>query len=237
MMTPISLPEYEGARGNKAALVALANRQRLKLHEAPSQSLFRVVALFYISFGPSASRQQGVVEGYNAEQSYIGGAICAERAALTQLRKYEEPEIHEVVITTDSREAISPGILCREYLTTSAQPETVIILGNSDGSILSDFKLREIHPFPYLYRTYTREQMASAGEASEKGTGDMSISMGLVNADDIFLTDWNANILGPPGTPFDGRLYELRVTAGEEYPNRPPTVRFISRINLTGVDL
>ena len=165
MMTPISLPEYEGARGKPAALVALANRQRLKLHEAPSQSLFRVVALFYISFGPSASRQQGVVEGYNAEQSYIGGAICAERAALTQLRKYEEPEIHEVVITTDSREAISPGILCREYLTTSAQPETVIILGNSDGSILSDFKLREIHPFPYLYRTYTREQMASAGEA------------------------------------------------------------------------
>ena len=73
-------------------------------------------------------------------------------------------------------------------------------------------------------------------EASEKGTGDMSISMGLVNADDIFLTDWNANILGPPGTPFEGRLYELRVTAGDDYPNRPPTVRFISRVNLTGVD-
>ena len=73
-------------------------------------------------------------------------------------------------------------------------------------------------------------------ESSEKGTGDMSISMGLVNSDDIFLTDWNANILGPPGTPFDGRLYELRVTAGNEYPNRPPTVRFISRINLTNVD-
>lgn len=73
-------------------------------------------------------------------------------------------------------------------------------------------------------------------EASEKGTGDMSISMGLVNSDDIFLTDWNANILGPHGTPFDGRLYELRVTAGEEYPNKPPVVRFISRINLTNVN-
>tara|TARA_A100001035_G_C27723986_1_gene473397 strand:- start:74 stop:577 length:504 start_codon:yes stop_codon:yes gene_type:complete len=73
-------------------------------------------------------------------------------------------------------------------------------------------------------------------ESSEKGTGDMSISMGLVNSDDIFLTDWNANILGPPGTPFDGRLYELRVTAGDDYPNHPPTVRFISRINLTNVD-
>jgi ubiquitin-conjugating enzyme E2 variant len=36
-------------------------------------------------------------------------------------------------------------------------------------------------------------------EASEKGTGDMSVSMGLVDPDDIFLTEWNASILGPPG--------------------------------------
>ena len=60
-MTPISLAEYEQCRGDKAKLVALANRQRLKLHEAPSQSLFRVVALFYISFGPSSSKQYDIV--------------------------------------------------------------------------------------------------------------------------------------------------------------------------------
>lgn len=36
-------------------------------------------------------------------------------------------------------------------------------------------------------------------EASEKGTGDMSVSMGLVNPDDIFLTEWQASILGPHG--------------------------------------
>ncbi len=73
-------------------------------------------------------------------------------------------------------------------------------------------------------------------EASEKGTGDMSISMGLVNSDDIFLTEWNASILGPQGGPFDGRLYELRVTAGPEYPLKPPVVRFVSRVNMAGVD-
>lgn len=39
-------------------------------------------------------------------------------------------------------------------------------------------------------------------EASEKGTGDMSVSMGLVNGDDIFLTEWNGSILGPPGVSF-----------------------------------
>ena len=165
MMTAIPLTEYEQCRDDKAKLVALANRQRLKLHEAPSQSLFRVVALFYISFGPSSSRQHEVVEGYNAEQGYIGGAICAERAALTQLRKFENPKIHEIVITTDSDEAISPGMLCREYLATSAEPETMIFLGNNDGSVLSMFHLHEIHPFPYVYRKYTREMMALAGES------------------------------------------------------------------------
>ena len=35
-------------------------------------------------------------------------------------------------------------------------------------------------------------------EASEKGTGDMSVSLGLVDPDDIFLTEWNGSILGPP---------------------------------------
>ncbi len=36
-------------------------------------------------------------------------------------------------------------------------------------------------------------------EASEKGTGDMSVSMGLVNSDDIFLTEWQGSVLGPHG--------------------------------------
>ena len=36
-------------------------------------------------------------------------------------------------------------------------------------------------------------------EKSEKGHGDMSISFGLVDSGDTFLTDWNGGILGPPG--------------------------------------
>ena len=73
-------------------------------------------------------------------------------------------------------------------------------------------------------------------EASEKGTGDMYITMGLSTPDDILLTEWNASILGPPGTTFDGRFYELRVTAGPDYPTRPPEVRFVTKCNLPCVD-
>ena len=36
-------------------------------------------------------------------------------------------------------------------------------------------------------------------EKSEKGHGDMSISFGLVDSGDTFLTDWNGGILGPVG--------------------------------------
>ena len=73
-------------------------------------------------------------------------------------------------------------------------------------------------------------------EATEKGTGDMSVSMGLVKSDDIFLTKWNGSIIGPQGGPFDQRFYELYIEAGPEYPVRPPIVRFISKINIAGVN-
>lgn len=64
----------------------------------------------------------------------------------------------------------------------------------------------------------------------------MNISMGLAQPDDILLTDWNASILGPNGTPHADRFYELRVTCGPDYPDRPPEVRFVSKINLACVD-
>ena len=73
-------------------------------------------------------------------------------------------------------------------------------------------------------------------EASEKGHGDMSVSMGLVKNDDIFLTEWNASILGPSGSIHDGRLYELQITAGPNYPAEPPVIRFMSKINMSSVD-
>lgn len=37
-------------------------------------------------------------------------------------------------------------------------------------------------------------------------------------------------------THFDGRLFELRITCGPEYPVKPPKVRFTSRINLSSVN-
>ena len=60
--------------------------------------------------------------------------------------------------------------------------------------------------------------------------------MGLVDADDMFLTEWNGSILGPHSSPFDGRIYQLRITCGPDYPVQPPVVRFVTKINLSCVN-
>ena len=37
-------------------------------------------------------------------------------------------------------------------------------------------------------------------------------------------------------TIFDGRFYEIKITAGPKYPDVPPTLRFVTKINLSCVN-
>ncbi|MCP4055664.1 MAG: hypothetical protein GY739_22010, partial [Mesoflavibacter sp.] len=37
-------------------------------------------------------------------------------------------------------------------------------------------------------------------------------------------------------TPFEGKMYSLRVDCGPAYPNEAPTVKFMTKINLAGVN-
>ncbi|KAL9642490.1 hypothetical protein ABK040_011057 [Willaertia magna] len=69
-------------------------------------------------------------------------------------------------------------------------------------------------------------------EKGEKGLTDASVSYGLVNSDDITLTEWTGTILGPQGTAFEHRIYSLSIICGENYPNSPPQVRFLTKVNM-----
>jgi len=69
-------------------------------------------------------------------------------------------------------------------------------------------------------------------EAGEHGQGDPACSYGLDNPNDATFTSWNGTIVGPPGTAFDGRIYFLSITCGENYPQTPPVVKFNSKVNL-----
>ena len=72
-------------------------------------------------------------------------------------------------------------------------------------------------------------------EKGEKGNNSQ-VSYGLASSDDITLTNWNATIIGLPHTIFENRIYNLSITCGPKYPEEPPYIKFLSKININSVD-
>ncbi|KAK5665240.1 E2 ubiquitin-conjugating protein mms2 [Batrachochytrium dendrobatidis] len=73
-------------------------------------------------------------------------------------------------------------------------------------------------------------------EKGEKGIGDGTISYGLANGEDLLMTKWHGTIIGPGHTAHENRIYSLKITCGEDYPDRPPVVSFCSKVNLPCVN-
>ncbi len=79
-------------------------------------------------------------------------------------------------------------------------------------------------------------------------------SYGLADGDDLLMSNWNGTILGPPHvrdflvprlqrrtnlqiqSVHENRIYSLKMHCGDEYPDKPPEIQFISEINLPCVN-
>jgi ubiquitin-conjugating enzyme E2 D/E len=53
-------------------------------------------------------------------------------------------------------------------------------------------------------------------------------SAGLISEHDIY--KWQATIIGPQGSPYEGGLFNLRVNFPLDYPFKPPIVTFTTKI-------
>ncbi|OWZ11172.1 Phosphatidylinositol class b [Phytophthora megakarya] len=139
-------------------LSLLEDRRDHQFPSAPLLSNFRVLALF--AYEDLDGHIDNFVVGANAECANIGGATCAERAAMAQLQLVPVRKVRKIYIVSDSPQCLTPGTLCREFLLSSP-------LISVDTPFISRAKnchscvttLKELYPFPSLYDRVPRSQV------------------------------------------------------------------------------
>jgi len=102
------------------------------------------------------------------------------------------------------------------------------------------FRLRQ--ELEYAEKGASMESKSNQSPAvnKPKDPHSMFVSFGLGDLDesgyDNQLSNWNGTIIGPQNTNLGERIYNLKIKCGSRYPDLPPTVQFVQKINMPGVD-
>jgi len=100
------------------------------------------------------------------------------------------------------------------------------------------FRLRQ--ELEFAEKGFNAMEQKTSANAKPKDANQEFISYGLGDLDDssyeLQLANWQATIIGPQNTPLGDRIYNLRVRCGARFPEVPPVMHFVQKINMPGVD-
>ncbi len=94
-----------------------------------------------------------IYSGCNVENISYGGTICAERTAIGSAVTAGEREITEILIVTDTPEAVHPCGICRQSILEFGRQAVVYLTTVNGGPVDAEKKsMTEIMPFskPFL---------------------------------------------------------------------------------------
>uniref|UniRef100_K3XCG2 CMP/dCMP-type deaminase domain-containing protein n=1 Tax=Globisporangium ultimum (strain ATCC 200006 / CBS 805.95 / DAOM BR144) TaxID=431595 RepID=K3XCG2_GLOUD len=143
--------------------LALVEHQRDHEMKRPLLSNFRVLALF--AYEDLEGNHKHVI-GANCECANIGGALCAERSAICQLQLLPVKRVRKVYIVSDADVCLTPGTLCREFLSSSPlfTRQTPFIMRASNCKPCTT-TLEELYPFPSIYDRVGKDDILAYAHA------------------------------------------------------------------------
>ena len=151
------------------AWMKLNHHHRLSRLLKPSQSDFRVTAIIVYTLDGRSGLQY--VVGHNDEACNLLNSVCAERAGFLQLADLGASDaslrVQCVYISTDHKGPVTPGALCREYMSSSpwtTDDMRVVMEGTVGKPSRLELTLRELFPFASVYTRRRRKAQQSAGE-------------------------------------------------------------------------
>ena len=91
-----------------------------------------------------------MIPGVNVENSSYGGAICAERNAITTAIAlgYTKGDFDKLYVMVSGEKLSTPCFICRQVITEFFDKDSEIILMGRDGDSKT-YKVSEMCPYPF----------------------------------------------------------------------------------------